>query len=403
MFKLLLIAPTCDGQDVGEAWSTYQWVRHLAARHEVTVLTYHKRDRTPASRQLHDTRVVEWAEPPGVGRTERLNSMLKPGYVPFYFRARRWIQQALAQGERFDLAHQLVPIAMRYPSPVAGLGIPYIMGPVGGSLQSPPGFESDEDTAPWYVGLRRLDQLRIRRDPWLRGTYQQASCVIGIAPYVKEFLSGVGLQRFEVMSDTGIERLPEPVDRTGRQGPVRLLFVGRLVRTKGARDAIRALSLTNDLATVLEIVGDGYDRAACENMTAELGLKDRVRFHGRLPRNKVDDLYRSADIFVFPSYREPGGNVVFEAMSYGLPLIVSDLGGPGQAVDDTCGFRLHPVSPDTYGSDLAGAITRLVTNEKLRRMLGDAARRRVADIALWDSKIDQLETIYAEVVADNSR
>ena len=289
---------------------------------------------------------------------------------------------------------------MRYPSPVAGLGIPFIVGPVGGSVQSPPGFGADEDTSPWYVGLRRLDQQRIRRDPWLRGTYQQASSVIGIAPYVKEFLSGVELQRFDVMSDTGIEQLPEPIDRTGRQGEVRLLFVGRLVRTKGARDAIRALSLTHDLAAVLDIVGDGFDRAACEGLTAELGLNDRVRFHGRLPRDRVDDLYRSADIFVFPSYREPGGNVVFEAMSYGLPLIVSDMGGPGYAVDDTCGIRLHPVSPDSYARDLAAAVTRLVTNETLRRELGDAARPRVAEIALWESKVGQLERIYAEILAE---
>lgn len=399
MFKLLLIAPACDGEDVGEAWSAYRWVRELAARNEVTILTYYKRGRTPVSRQLHGARVVEWPEPPGVGRAERLNSMLKPGYVPFYFHARSWIRRALARGEHFDLAHQLVPLAMRYPSPVAGLGIPFIMGPVGGSLQSPPGFGADEDTSPWYMGLRRLDVLRIQRDPWLRRTYQQASSVIGIAPYVKEFLSGVGLQRFDVMSDTGIERLPEPIARTGRGGEVRLLYVGRLVRTKGARDAIRALSLTNDLTAVLQIVGDGFDRAACENLTAELGLNDRVRFHGRLPRNEIDDLYRSADIFLFPSYREAGGNVVFEAMSYGLPLIVSDIGGPGYAVDDTCGIRLHPVSPDTYARDLAAAITRLVTNETLRLELGGAARRRVADIALWERKVGQLETIYSEILA----
>ena len=50
--------------------------------------------------------------------------MLKPGYVPFYFRARRWIRQALARGERFDLAHQPVPVAMRYPSPVRRAGHP---------------------------------------------------------------------------------------------------------------------------------------------------------------------------------------------------------------------------------------------------------------------------------------
>lgn len=89
MLKLLLIAPICDGQDIGEAWVAYQWARCLAARHEVTVLTYYRRGRFPLSLQLPGVRVVEWAEPRGLGRAERFNSLLKPGCVPFYFRARR--------------------------------------------------------------------------------------------------------------------------------------------------------------------------------------------------------------------------------------------------------------------------------------------------------------------------
>jgi hypothetical protein len=222
VLKLLLIAPTCDGDDVGEAWVGYQWVRLLSARHQVTLLTYHKRGSRPAADQLPGTRVIEWTEPAGLGRAERLNSMLKPGYVPFYFRARRWIRRALAQGDRFDLAHQPVPVAMRYPCPVRGLGIPYLIGPVGGSLESPPAFAAEEGTAPWYVGLRRLDALRIRYDPALRDTYQQASCVLGIAPYVKDFLAGTPVHRFEVMSETGITELPAPADprraRMGRSG-----------------------------------------------------------------------------------------------------------------------------------------------------------------------------------------
>ncbi len=402
MLKLLLIAPTCDRDDVGEAWSAYQWVSRLAARHEVTVLTYHKRGKTPVAGQIPGARVIEWTEPPGLGRAERLNSMLKPGYLPFYFRARRWIRQALARGEQFDLIHQPVPLAMRYPSPAAGLGVPFLLGPVGGSLQSPAAFAAEEDTAPWYVGLRRLDDLRIHRDPVLRRSYEQASCVLGIAPYVKDFLASVPLRRFEVMSDTGIEQLPEPADRTGRSGDVRLLFVGRLIRTKGARDAIRALGMARDLPLVLDIVGDGFDRAACETLTAELGLAGQVRFHGRVPREQVSEFYRAADVFVFPSYREPGGNVVFEAMSYGLPLIVSDLGGPGNVVDESCGIRLHPQSPDQYAADLAAAYGRLAADAGLRRALGESARRRATEVALWDSKIRQLEAIYASVQADHS-
>lgn len=374
----------------------------LGARHNVTLLTYYKRGRTPPSRQLKDVKVIEWAEPPGVGRAERLNSMLKPGYIPFYMRARRWIRQSLERGKRFDLAYQPVPVAMRYPSPVAGLGIPFIIGPVGGSLPSLDSFSGREDTAPWYVGLRRFDQLRLLHDPLLRKTYEQASCVIGIAPYAKQFLTGLSLRQFEVMPDTGLDRLPEAVERVDREGDVRLLFVGRLVRTKGARDAIKALGLVRDLPAVLDVVGDGFDRQACEALAAELGLRDRVRFHGWLPREQIDRFYVAADIFVFPSYREPGGSVVFEAMGYGLPLIVSDVGGPGAAVDGSSGICIHPTSPEQYARDIAGAVKRLVCDRGLRLSLGAGARRRVSQVGLWDSKVARFEEICRDVLLAGS-
>src|SRR5580698_4471542 len=103
MRKALLIG-IFDGEDVGEVWHGFQWVRRLAARHEVTILTYYKRGRNPLSGQLPGVRVIEWREPALVGKAERLNSLLKPGWVPFYVRTRRWIRQRLAAGERFDLA-----------------------------------------------------------------------------------------------------------------------------------------------------------------------------------------------------------------------------------------------------------------------------------------------------------
>jgi glycosyltransferase involved in cell wall biosynthesis len=400
--KLLLIAPTCDAQDVGEAFVGYQWVQQLSGRHDVTVLTYHKTGAVPLSVQLPGVRVIEWAEPAVVSRAERLNSMLKPAYVVFYARARHWIRAALARGERFDLAHQPVPVAVRYPSPVAGLGIPFVLGPVGGSLSSPPAFTAEEGTSPWYVRLRGLDGLRLRHDPLLRRTYQQAGCVLGIAPYVRDRLSAAGVRRFEVMSETGLVSLPEQVNRARRQGPVRLLYVGRLVRTKGARDAIRAVGMLPGLPVCLDIVGDGYDRSACEALARQLGLGQRVCFHGWLPRARIDGFYRAADVFVFPSYREPGGNVTFEAMGHSLPLVVSDRGGPSAVVDDTCGIRVHPASPEQYARDLAHAVARLVRDPGLRTALGEGARHRVQEIGLWDTRAQQIEPVYAEVLAEQS-
>ncbi len=397
--RVLLVAPTIDGNDVGEAWVAFQWVKHLAGTHDLTVLTYHKRGATPASEQLPGVRVVEWSEPRGLGRFERFNSILKPAYVPFYLRARRWIRQALRDGERFDVAHQPVPVAMRYPSPAAGLGIPLVMGPVGGGLDSPAAFQDDEGATPWFMRLRALDAWRLRHDPLLRRTYEEAGCVLGIAPYVADRLRDVDVRRFETMSETALTELPDPAPPRAGDGTLRLLHVGRLVRTKGLRDVLRALSLLPDLDLRLDVVGEGPERAPCEQLVRELGLSDRVALHGWQDRDTVTAHYRAADVFVFPSYREPGGNVVFEAMGHGLPLVVCDRGGPGAAVDASCAELLPVSTPEALSADVAAAIRRLATDPERRRAMGRAARQRAATTALWPARAAGAGALYDELAA----
>ena len=399
MAKLLLVAPTCDGEDVGEAWVAHQWARLLAARHDVTLLTYHKRGARPASEQLEGLRITEWTEPPLLGRAERLNSMLKPGYVPFYLHARNWIRKAIAAGERFDIAHQPAPVALRYPSPLAGTGIPFVIGPVGGGLDSPASFAADEGATPWYMRLREIDGFRRRHDPFLRRTYGIADCVLGIADYVREQLADIPLRRFEVMSDTGPDQVPPPIARSGRSGPLRLLFVGRLVRTKGARDLLRALALIPDIPLTLDIVGVGPDRAACEALVAEHRLERRVTFHGWRSKAEVADFYRAADVFVFPSYREPGGTVVFEAMGFSLPLIVVDRGGPGSSTSDACAIRLPVSTPDALAADIAAAIRELAADPSRRLSMGAAAHAHVTRTALWSAKVERMDGIYTEILS----
>ena len=398
--RVLLVAPTCDGSDVGESWIAHRWASGLGEHHDVTLLTYRKRNRPSARDQLENCRVLEWTEPPLLGRAERLNSMLAPGYIPFYFQARQWIAAALQRGEGFDIAFQPVPVAMRYPCPAIGFGIPVVVGPIGGGLRSPPAFAASEGSDPWFVRLRGLDRFRLRHDPLLRRTYERADCVLGIASYVEDNLDGLKIRRFETMPDVAIDRLPEAVDRQDRTGgeTLRALFVGRGVRTKGAREAISALAMCRDLPVELDIVGEGTDRQHCEELVARLGLGSRVTFHGRVPRADVDRFYDRADIFVFPSYREPGGSVVLEAMSYGLPLIVCDRGGPGAAVSDAGGFRLPVTTPDALARDVAEALRKLVLDRELRHRMGQAAWEHVQRTALWKHKIGRINEIFEELV-----
>lgn len=396
--RILLVAPSCDGTDVGEAWVAFQWARRLSERHDVTLLTYRGRDRPSAVEQLPSTRVVEWTQPAVLGRAPRLNSLMKPWYPLFHAHCRRWTAAALRRGERFDVGHQPVPVAMRYPSPLRGSGVPYVLGPLGGSIATPAGFV-DEDTAPWYVGLRKADTWRLRHDPILRRSLQEAAAVLAIAPYAEPGLRSAGVREVRFLSETAVANVPPPVRREASPTPLRLLFVGRVIRTKGLRDAIRALEGLSDLPLVLDVVGDGFDRPECQRLALRLGLGQRVRFHGALPRAAVDRFYERADVFVFPSYREPGGNVPFEAMAWGLPLVVADAGGPGHVVKDHFGVRVAVTDPTRFASDLSRAIRGLATDPARRLAMGEAARTEALRSGTWAARVEQMETVYDEVVS----
>ena len=108
--KLLLIAPSCGSDGIGEAWSSFQWVSGLAKRHDVTLLTTGDDPSTSRNADFRDLQVVECPKLRLFEKWERFNAMAKPGYVKFYFHARRWLISRLQSGESFDLVHQISPL-----------------------------------------------------------------------------------------------------------------------------------------------------------------------------------------------------------------------------------------------------------------------------------------------------
>jgi glycosyltransferase involved in cell wall biosynthesis len=394
--KVLLIAPYYNKRVPGESWSTFKWVEGVSAACETTVLTCHRAGWDAAGSPVAATRVIDWKEPQLPGIKGRVAWELKPGYPFFYQKARRWIRGAIAAGERFDVIHQLNPLALRYPSPAAGLGVPYILGPLAGSLPTPEGFGETAREKLWFRKLRKLDRFRLRHDPWLRSTYSGAAAVVGVAPYVRDLLEACGPARFEIMSETGVENVSRIGKRAPRGGdPLRLLFVGRIIRTKGVIDAVRAVARVKADVT-LDVLGEGDMLEACKTEASRLGADDRIRFHGRVGRDEVFEWYDRSHVFLFPSFREPSGNVVFEAMSRGLPVVTSSVGGPGYVVDDSCGLKVAPTDPEGYAAGIADAILAMASSERLE-ILSCGALERMREIALWPRKIEDLLRLYREV------
>ncbi|MBU2941216.1 glycosyltransferase family 4 protein [Shimia thalassica] len=397
--KVLLVAPNIDGTDVGEAFVAFKWAEALAELVDLTVLSFERPGRESLAQQLPAAKVVSWPEPAWARKHERLNAMLKPAWPLFSSHVRRWIKTTLAEGTTFDIAHQLMPQAARYASPLYGCGIPYVIGPLGGALETPEGFKGEMGSASWFTKLRAMDSVRFAYDPWLRRSYSNAAVVIGVAPYVRDVLGKVPLKKFAPVLELGIEELAPEVTRQTGTDTLNLLHVGRGVRTKGLRDVIRALAQLKDRPDItLTSAGAGEEIDLCRKEAEELGVADRVTFLGRIPRDEVEDLYRKADVFAFPSFREPAGGVLYEAMRWGLPIIAAQRGGPDWIVDDTCGIKLSISTPEALARDLADAIRTLADDPEQRLRLGQGSREKVAREGLWPTKAKELVNLYESLV-----
>ncbi len=395
--RVLLIAPYADRDDVGESRSTWDWVDRLSRRASVDILTYARVGRAPAVRMsFSDAQEVAcWSEPFWLPRLGRIRSMAKPGLVHFAAAASRWIRRRGGM-RRFDLVHQISPLAPRHgPLVSPEAGVPFVLGPLAGSLPTPKGFRHDI-REPWFIRLRSIDGVRFRIDPVLRSRYSRVSHVLGVAPYVQGVLRHCYSGSFSVESEIGVaaEVGPEPIRPVDH---LRILFVGRLIRTKGVRDLVAAvLDVPEALDVRLDVVGDGEERPILERMVSKEDRLGRVRLHGRVSRTEVNKHYQRASVFAFPSFREPSGNVVVEAMSHGLPVIVADRGGPPTAVGDG-GLVVKADSVEGLRAELRDAIIRLAGDEQLRRRMGNAARDRVRDLFMWDGKIDRMLEVYERV------
>lgn len=397
--KVLYIAPHVDGHDIGESLTAYQLSREMAEIADLTILALECTHGPALQSQIPNAEVFTFPEPAFFRRHERLRAMLRPNAFIIGHYAKRWIADALGKGRTFHVAHQLLPAAPRYPTVLRHFNLPYVIGSVGGALQTPSGFEAETGKAPLYTRLRALDAWRFRHDPVLRASYAGAALVLGVAPYMREVLKDLPIQRFEPFLGIGVDDVEPPLERNPEPGTMKLLHVGRAVRTKGLRDAVRALAHLKDLPGVtLTSIGDGEEIAICKAEAERLSVADRVTFRGKLARDAIEDYYRTSDVFIFPSFRESMGGVLHEAMRWSLPVITARAGGPDYIVDERCGLKADVGNPEQFSWDLAQAVRTLFDNPDLRTHLGAMGRRKLLEEDLWPVKAKLMQGLYRRIL-----
>ncbi|MEM0944683.1 MAG: glycosyltransferase family 4 protein [Pseudomonadota bacterium] len=192
-----------------------------------------------------------------------------------------------------------------------------------------------------------------------------------------------------------LSRFPDPPDRSLRNGPFRILSVGRLVEKKGYDDLLEALSrLPEGLDWQMVHIGGGKLDGEMRARAGALGLADRIDWQGKRDQDEVIAAMRAADLFVLPSKIAGDGdrdglpNVLMEAASQRLPILSTAVSAIPEFVEDGVHGRLVPPgSPEA----LAAALAELAQDRDLGTHLAEAAYQLLRAAFGMDAGIDILE------------
>ena len=176
---------------------------------------------------------------------------------------------------------------------------------------------------------------------------------------------------------------------------IRLLFVSRLLIGKGIQDILHQIKevkekcVTKGKRLEFWIVGDGPYRAELQQMVEEIGLTDTVTFWGFKTKAELEEYYLKGDIFVFPSRHEGMPNVVLEAMSYGLPILMTPCGGSDELIDGNG----YVVTSDRFGEMLI----HMIDDSDTTREQGLKSIKRVQNELSWDNAAGKYLTLFEEI------
>ncbi len=318
-------------------------------------------------------------------------------YPLFEKRVWKHFREALEAGD-YDIVHRVTPMSPTnngfLAKRCAEIGVPFITGPINGGTPWPKPFAHlRRAEREWLSYVRNVHHL----SPARRSTLKNSAAIIAASRAVVDQLPKWAREKTFYIPENAIdpERFPEPPKKS-TDGPLRVVFAGRLVPYKGADMLLEAcLPLIRDGRLTLDILGDGPLLKGLRKRREAEGLSEQqLGLPGWIEHREVAERLGRAHVFGFPSVREFGGGVVLEAMAQGLAPVILDYGGPTELLTDHIGFRVPMGERDDVIAGFRKQMEALADDPSTAIKYGVRGRQFVLKHYTWDAKALQFIRIY---------
>jgi glycosyltransferase involved in cell wall biosynthesis len=412
--RILVLAPECNPDSATTPFIAYAHSDALARLHTVTLVVRSVnedavRRRGGVFRSIEGIhlplldRVYSWAVRRifkfDYGR-QSLTAASYPLQIAFEWQAWRRLRGRIQAGE-FDVVLRILPIVSVLPSPFAFFlrngPIPFVIGPLNGGLPWPEGFpqldKQRQQAGYWVSSLRGA----YRYLPFARSTFANASAIIAGSTHTYAEFATYREKEFFVPGENGID--PALCDSHARsdaagERKLQLKFVGRLIPLKACDVALRASAeLLRQGKAHFTVVGDGPERDNLHRLTRTLGIDDAVTFTGMVSTSEALAQLRQADVLVFPSLREFGGAVVFEALALGAVPVVAAFGGPGDIVREDVGHKIPLINDEDLVARIEAVLQRLAVDRNHLQVLRRQGMAYAREHLTWSGKAQMTSAV----------
>ncbi len=205
------------------------------------------------------------------------------------------------------------------------------------------------------------------------------------------YVPGVGINTQEYRN-LSVDRLEKRKEINVSQDDFVFLSVGRLDTNKNNKVLIEAVAKVNNPKVKLVLCGDGKERSFLEDLSKTLGVENQIIFLGN--RTDMKEIYSVSDCLLMASFREGLSRTIMEAMSSGLPCVVSNIRGNVDLIEDGInGYLCNPADAQSF----ADAINNITTNDELREKMSNANLQKIMkyDVSVVEKEITE---IYKEVL-----
>lgn len=298
---------------------------------------------------------------------------------------------------KYDIVHRVTPLTPTTVSPIAKkcarAGVPFVLGPLNGGVPWPKGFDTERRRErEWLSYIRGIYKALPGREAMYRAT----AAIIAGSRHTASEVPSAHQDRVVWIPENAID--PARFAATAALhtgGPVRGVFIGRLVPYKGPDMLLEAASpLLADGRMTIDIIGDGPMRGALEAQAKAANLGETVTFHGQVPHENVQNIAAACQLLTFPSIREFGGGVVLEAMALGVVPVIVDYAGPGELVDTATGYKVPIGDRAQVVAGMRKILEGIVADPGALADKSAAAKARVAEGFTWRAKAAQVCAVY---------